>query len=45
MREGQINGHHILIWILKELQLADIGTKPVTKKDLHDRLEYIVIEI
>ena len=44
VREGQINGHHILIWIPKELQLSDIGTKAVTKKDLQDRLKYVVVE-
>ena len=44
VREGHINGHHILIWIPKELQLSNIGTKAVTKKDLQDRLKYVVVE-
>ena len=40
VREGQLTGEHELTWIPNLYQLADIGTKPVTKTDLNNRLKY-----
>ena len=43
IREGQLTGEHELTWIPKLYQLADIGTKPVTKVDLNSRLKYLFV--
>ena len=44
VREGQEAGHHQLIWIPNEYQLADIGTKPVEKRDMEKRIKYILVK-
>ena len=43
VREGQLTGEHELTWIPNLYQLADIGTKPVTKTDLNNRLKYLFV--
>ena len=43
VREGQEAGHHQLIWIPNEFQLADIGTKAVGKKDMETRKKYFLV--
>ena len=44
VKEGQKEGHHELMWIPSEYQLADIGTKSVTRKDLESRLTYLYVD-
>ena len=45
VREGQLTGEHELTWIPKLYQLADIGTKPVNRLDLQNRLQYLFVKL
>jgi len=45
VRQGELSGMHTLEWIPKEYQLADIGTKPLTKVDLLPRLKFMMVDI
>ena len=45
VREGQLTGEHELTWIPKQFQLADIGTKPVSRPDLDGRTKYLFVDV
>ena len=45
VREGQLTGEHELTWIPKQFQLADIGTKPLSRPDLEGRTKYLFVDV